>query len=46
MSAQAVIQAARPYLDELEERLREATARYPGVASRVSRDALDAGGKR
>jgi geranylgeranyl pyrophosphate synthase len=46
VSAQAVIQAARPYLDELEERLREATARYPGVVSRVSRDALDAGGKR
>ena len=46
MTAQAVLQAARPYLDELEERLREATARYPGVVSRVSRDALDAGGKR
>jgi len=46
VSAQAVIRAARPYLDELEERLREATARYPGVVSHVSRDALDAGGKR
>ena len=46
MTAQAVLQAARPYLDELEERLREATARFPGVVARVSRDALDAGGKR
>jgi geranylgeranyl pyrophosphate synthase len=46
MTAQAVLQAARPYLDELEERLRQATSRYPGVVSRVSRDALDAGGKR
>jgi geranylgeranyl pyrophosphate synthase len=46
VTAQAVLQAARPYLDELEERLREATARYPGVVARVSRDALDAGGKR
>ena len=46
MSAQAVIQAARPYLDELEERLRAAVARYPGVVSQVGLDALDAGGKR
>ena len=46
MTAQAVLQAARPYLDELEERLREATVRYPGVVARVSHDALDAGGKR
>ncbi|HET9673759.1 MAG TPA: polyprenyl synthetase family protein [Gaiellaceae bacterium] len=46
MSAQAVLQAARPYLDELEERLREETSRYPGVVSTVGRDALDAGGKR
>jgi geranylgeranyl pyrophosphate synthase len=46
MTAQAVLQAARPYFDELEERLRQATSRYPGVVSRVSRDALDAGGKR
>jgi geranylgeranyl pyrophosphate synthase len=46
VTAQAVLQAARPYLDELEERLREATARYPGVVARVSRDALNAGGKR
>ena len=46
MSAQAVLHAARPYLDELEERLREETSRYPGVVSTVGRDALDAGGKR
>jgi octaprenyl-diphosphate synthase len=46
VSAQAVLQAARPYLDELEERLREETSRYPGVVSTVGRDALDAGGKR
>jgi geranylgeranyl pyrophosphate synthase len=46
VSAQAVLRAARPYLDELEERLREETSRYPGVVSTVGRDALDAGGKR
>jgi octaprenyl-diphosphate synthase len=46
MSAQAVLQAARPYLDELEDRLRAAAARHEGVVSRVGLDALDAGGKR
>ena len=46
MSAQAVLQAARPYLDELEERLCASVTRYDGVVSRVGLDALDAGGKR
>ena len=46
MKAQAVLQQAEPYLDELEARLRGATARHPGVVARVGTDALDAGGKR
>jgi geranylgeranyl pyrophosphate synthase len=46
VNAQAVLQEARPFLDELEERLREATARHAGVVARVGADALDAGGKR
>ena len=46
MKAQAVLQQAEPYLDELEARLRHASARHPGVVARVGTDALDAGGKR
>jgi octaprenyl-diphosphate synthase len=46
VSEQAVLRAARPYLDELEERLRLAVSREGGVVSRVALDALDAGGKR
>jgi geranylgeranyl pyrophosphate synthase len=46
MKAQAVLLQAEPYLDELEERLRRASARHPGVVARVGADALDAGGKR
>lgn len=46
MTAQAVLRAARPYLDELEERLEAAAARYPGVVERVGRTAVSAGGKR
>ena len=46
MSAHAVLAAARPYLDELEERLRDAVARESGLVERVGADALDAGGKR
>jgi geranylgeranyl pyrophosphate synthase len=46
MKAQAVLLQAAPYLDELEERLRRASARHPGVVARVGADALDAGGKR
>jgi geranylgeranyl pyrophosphate synthase len=46
LSAQAVLQAARPYLDELEDRLRTAVARDEGVVARAGLDALDAGGKR
>jgi len=36
----------RPYLDQVEERLHEAVAAYPGMVERLSRAALDAGGKR
>ena len=46
MSAQAVLAAARPYLDELEERLDAAVARYPGLVEAVGRTAISAGGKR
>jgi len=46
VSAQAVLAAARPYLDELDERLRNAVARRPGLVERVGVEALDAGGKR
>jgi len=46
MNAQAVIAEARPYLDELEERLRAATQEDGGIVARVSVDALAAGGKR
>ena len=46
MSAQAVLQQAAPYLDELEERLEVAIERYPGVVASVGRNAVGAGGKR
>ena len=46
MSAQAVLQEARPYLDELEQRLELAVARYPGLVEAVGRNAIAAGGKR
>ncbi len=46
MSARAVLQEAKPFLDDLEERLDLAVARYPGVVEAVGRDAVAAGGKR
>jgi geranylgeranyl pyrophosphate synthase len=46
MSAQAVLQKALPYLEELEERLERAVARYPGLVEAVGRNAVAAGGKR
>lgn len=46
MSAQAVLAAARPYLDELEERLDAAVAHHPGLVEAVGRTAIAAGGKR
>jgi geranylgeranyl pyrophosphate synthase len=46
MKAEAVLDTARPFLDELEERLRAATERRPGLVARVGIDAVDAGGKR
>jgi geranylgeranyl pyrophosphate synthase len=46
VTAQAVLRQARPFLDEVEERLRAAVVRHPGVVERVSLEALDAGGKR
>ena len=46
MSTQASLRAARPYLEELEERLEAVVARYPGVVEQVARTAVSAGGKR
>jgi geranylgeranyl pyrophosphate synthase len=46
MSAQAVLLEAKPFLDELEERLEAAVARYPGLVEAVGRNAVAAGGKR
>ncbi|MGH3133223.1 MAG: polyprenyl synthetase family protein [Gaiellaceae bacterium] len=46
MTAQAVLLEAGPYLDELEQRLEVAVARYPGLVAAVGRNAVAAGGKR
>jgi geranylgeranyl pyrophosphate synthase len=46
VSAQAVLQEAAPYLDELEQRLETAVERHPGLVAAVGRNAVDAGGKR
>jgi geranylgeranyl pyrophosphate synthase len=45
-AATAILHEARPYLDELEERLEAAVARHPGVVEAVGRSAVSAGGKR
>ena len=44
MMTEAVYTEARPYLDELEERLLEAVARDGGLVELVGAEALDAGG--
>jgi geranylgeranyl pyrophosphate synthase len=46
LSAQAVLKEARPYLDELEQRLELAVGRHPGLVEAVGRGAIAAGGKR
>jgi heptaprenyl diphosphate synthase len=46
VSAQAVLQEAAPYLDELEVRLARAVEHCPGIVAAVGRNAVDAGGKR
>jgi geranylgeranyl pyrophosphate synthase len=46
MSAQAILQQARPFLDELEDRLADAVAFRPGLLEAVGRSAITAGGKR
>jgi geranylgeranyl pyrophosphate synthase len=46
MIAETVFTDARPYLDELEERLHDAVARRPGLVERVGSEAIGAGGKR
>lgn len=46
MTAQAVLQEAAPYLDELEQRLATAVEHCPGIVAAVGRNAVDAGGKR
>jgi geranylgeranyl pyrophosphate synthase len=46
MSAQAILQQARPFLDELDERLEAAVSHRPGLLEAVGRSAITAGGKR
>ena len=46
MSAQAVLREARPFLDELEQRLELEAGRYPGLVAAVGANAVTAGGKR
>jgi geranylgeranyl pyrophosphate synthase len=46
LSAQAILQEAKPYLEELEQRLETAVERYPGLVAAVGRNAVAAGGKR
>ncbi|HXF98968.1 MAG TPA: polyprenyl synthetase family protein [Gaiellaceae bacterium] len=46
MNAQAVLEEARPFLEELERRLEAAVAGYPGLVAAVGRSAVGAGGKR
>jgi geranylgeranyl pyrophosphate synthase len=46
VTAQAVLKEARPYLEELEQRLELAVARHPGLVEAVGRTAIAAGGKR
>jgi geranylgeranyl pyrophosphate synthase len=46
VSAQAVLQQATPYLDELGVRLVSAVGRHPGLVEAVGRTAVAAGGKR
>ncbi|HET9507087.1 MAG TPA: polyprenyl synthetase family protein [Gaiellaceae bacterium] len=43
---EAVYTDARPYLDELEERLLDAVSRVPGLVEQVGAEAVGAGGKR
>jgi geranylgeranyl pyrophosphate synthase len=45
-TAQAIIREARPYLDELEDRLLASVGRHPGLVEAVGRTAVGAGGKR
>ena len=40
------IAPVRPYLDQVEERLREVVSAYPGLVERLGTEAVDAGGKR
>jgi geranylgeranyl pyrophosphate synthase len=46
VSATEVLTEAQPYLDELEDRLRETVGSHPGLVGRVGVEALEAGGKR
>jgi len=44
--SEAILARSRPYLSEVEERLHEAVAAYPGLVRLVGADAVGAGGKR
>jgi geranylgeranyl pyrophosphate synthase len=46
VTAQAILQEARPFLDELEDRLAAAVSHRPGLLEAVGHSAITAGGKR
>jgi geranylgeranyl pyrophosphate synthase len=46
VAAEAVLEQAQPFLQDLERRLESAIARYPGLVESVGRNAIGAGGKR
>jgi geranylgeranyl pyrophosphate synthase len=46
VTPEAVLDSAKPYLDDVEDRLRDAVATHPGVVSRVGAESVEAGGKR
>ena len=46
MTPEAVLDSAKAYLDDDEERLREEVATHPGLVSLVGAESVEAGGKR
>jgi octaprenyl-diphosphate synthase len=42
----AVLDSAKPYLDDVEDHLREAVSTHPGLVSLVGAESVEAGGKR
>jgi len=46
VTPEAVLDSAKAYLDDVEERLREEVATHPGLVSLVGAESVEAGGKR